>query len=316
MPILPRATPESQGVPCAAIAAFVDGAERSIQHLHSFMLLRHGHVIAEGWWHPYRAAAPHELYSLSKSFTSSAVGLAIAEGLLGLDDPVLKFFPAQAPKKISPNLKAMTVRHLLSMSTRARPGHHDAHHLQARPGQGLPQAARRARPRDALRLQQRRQLHAGDHRAAAHRPDPARLPHPAPARAARHPRRHLGEPPAHRRQLRRLGAEPHHRGHRPLRSALFAKGILAGTADPPRRLGRAGHRLAGRQRPGREFRLGAGLRPFISGAASRPASTAAMAPSGSTASSCPSRTPCWRSPAAWAKCSRPSAWPGRPCCPP
>ena len=85
--------------------------------MHSFMLLRHGHVVAEGWWSPYDAEAPHSLYSLSKSFTSTAVGLAIAEGKLSLDDEVLKFFPEDAPAEPSNNLKAMRVSDLLRMST-------------------------------------------------------------------------------------------------------------------------------------------------------------------------------------------------------
>ena len=113
---LPRSAPEAQGIPSSAIQAFVQAAE-GIHDLHSFMLLRHGAVVAEGWWYPYRAERPHMLFSLSKSFTSTAVGLAVAEGLLSVDDPVLKFFPQDAPHKVSPNLAAMQVRHLLSMVT-------------------------------------------------------------------------------------------------------------------------------------------------------------------------------------------------------
>src|SRR5438128_10220970 len=94
---LPRSTPEAQGISSSAILAFVEEAGQKIDHLHSFMLVRHGHVVAEGWWTPYDASTRHELYSLSKSFTSTAVGLAIAEGKLSLDDPVLKFFPDEAP---------------------------------------------------------------------------------------------------------------------------------------------------------------------------------------------------------------------------
>ena len=81
------------------------------------MLVRHGHVVAEGWWAPYAAEAPHSLFSLSKSFTSTAVGMAIAEGKLSLDDEVLKFFPDDAPAEPSANLKAMRVSDLLRMST-------------------------------------------------------------------------------------------------------------------------------------------------------------------------------------------------------
>ena len=63
------------------------------------------------------AESPHALYSLSKSFTSTAVGLAVAEGKLSIDDEVLKFFPDDAPKEPSKNLKAMRVSDLLRMST-------------------------------------------------------------------------------------------------------------------------------------------------------------------------------------------------------
>ena len=60
------------------------------------------------------------MFSLSKSFTSTAVGLAVADGKMSVDDPVLKFFPDEAPEKPSANLRAMRVRDLLTMST----GHH------------------------------------------------------------------------------------------------------------------------------------------------------------------------------------------------
>ncbi len=114
---LPRSTPEAQGVSSPELLAFVEAADKQIDSMNSFMLLRHGHVVAEGWWAPYSAESPHSLYSLSKSFTSTAVGLAIAEGKLSLDDEVLKFFPEDAPSEPSANLKAMRVRDLLRMAT-------------------------------------------------------------------------------------------------------------------------------------------------------------------------------------------------------
>ncbi|MEO6786743.1 MAG: serine hydrolase, partial [Chthoniobacteraceae bacterium] len=112
---LPRSTPEAQGVSSRSIGEFIAAADK-INTLHSFMIVRHGHVIAEGWWKPEAADKPHVLWSLSKSFNSTAVGLAIAEGKLSLDDPVLKFFPADAPADPSDNLKAMKVRDLLTMT--------------------------------------------------------------------------------------------------------------------------------------------------------------------------------------------------------
>jgi CubicO group peptidase (beta-lactamase class C family) len=118
---LPRSTPEAQGISSAALQQFVEAAEQKLDALHSIMIVRHGHVVTEGWWAPYAANEPHMLFSLSKSFTSTAVGLAVNEGKLTVDDPVLKFFPDEAPAEPSANLKAMRVRDLLTMST----GHHD-----------------------------------------------------------------------------------------------------------------------------------------------------------------------------------------------
>ena len=113
---LPRSSPEAQGVSSPAVLAFVEAADRTIDALHSVILVRHGHVVAEGWWTPYDARSPHALYSLSKSFTSTAVGLAVAEGKLSVDDDVLKFFPGDAPAEPSANLKSMRVSDLLRMS--------------------------------------------------------------------------------------------------------------------------------------------------------------------------------------------------------
>jgi CubicO group peptidase (beta-lactamase class C family) len=114
---LPRSTPEAQGVASTAIHAFVEAANQKVDTMHSFMLVRHGHVIAEGWWKPEAAEKPHVMHSLSKSFTSTAVGMAVAEGRMSVDDPVLKFFPDDSPSEPSPHLKAMRVRDLLTMST-------------------------------------------------------------------------------------------------------------------------------------------------------------------------------------------------------
>lgn len=117
---LPRSTPEAQGVSSPAIQAFLDEVEGNITALHSFMLVRHGKVVAEGWWTPHNPDAQHMFFSLSKSFTSTAVGMAIAEGHLTLDTRVTDIFPAESPAEPSPHLHNMRVRDLLAMNT----GHH------------------------------------------------------------------------------------------------------------------------------------------------------------------------------------------------
>ncbi len=118
---LPRSTPEAQGVSSAQVREFIETADKDVNSMHSFMLVRHGHVITEAWWAPESPQTPHVLWSLSKSFTSTAVGLAVAEGKLSVDDLVLPFFPEDAPEKPSDNLRAMRVRDLLTMNA----GHQD-----------------------------------------------------------------------------------------------------------------------------------------------------------------------------------------------
>jgi CubicO group peptidase (beta-lactamase class C family) len=113
---LPRSSPEAQGISSEAVLDFLETADKNVNTLHSFMIVRHGHVIAEAWWKPEAPEKPHVLWSLSKSFNSTAVGLAIHEGKLSLDDPILKFFPNDAPADPSDNLKAVTVRDLLTMT--------------------------------------------------------------------------------------------------------------------------------------------------------------------------------------------------------
>jgi CubicO group peptidase (beta-lactamase class C family) len=113
---LPRSTPEAEGITSAAILEFIEAADKEINTLHSFMLVRHGKVVAEAWWKPEAADKKHILWSLSKSFCATAAGFAVAEGKISLDDPVLKYFKNEAPAEPSANLKAMRIRDLLTMS--------------------------------------------------------------------------------------------------------------------------------------------------------------------------------------------------------
>jgi len=119
---LPRSAPEGQGVSSVDLLAFVEALDAAgdaavADGIHSLILVRHGAVIAEGWWAPYGPELRHQLYSLSKSFTSTAVGIAAAEGKLRVDDPVVGFFPGELPADPSVNLKAMRVADLLRMAT-------------------------------------------------------------------------------------------------------------------------------------------------------------------------------------------------------
>src|SRR5438552_2467912 len=107
---LPRGVPEAEGVSSNSIIQFLDAAEKSKTEFHSFMLLRHGKVIAESWWDPYRADLKHTLYSCSKSFTATAVGFAVSEGKLSLSRKVISFFRTDLPVRMSGFLWELTLK--------------------------------------------------------------------------------------------------------------------------------------------------------------------------------------------------------------
>ena len=118
---IPRSTPEAEGISSEAILDFVKAADESeTTEFHSFMIIRHGNVIAEGWWDPFGPELKHTLYSASKSFTATAVGLAIDEGKLSLDDKLISIFPESLPDTVSSNLENLKIRDLLSMSAGQR----------------------------------------------------------------------------------------------------------------------------------------------------------------------------------------------------
>ena len=110
-----------QGIPASVIDRFIraldDEATDASHAVHSVMVLRHGQVIGEGWWHPFRAQDRHLLYSLSKSFTSTAIGLAVSERRLTIDERVVDLLSEDVPTDVGPHLAAMTVRDLLTMTT-------------------------------------------------------------------------------------------------------------------------------------------------------------------------------------------------------
>jgi CubicO group peptidase (beta-lactamase class C family) len=115
---LPRSAPSEQDVGAAGVLRLLDALEAADGiEMHSLMVLRHGTVVAEGWWSPYTRERPHLLYSLSKSFTSTAAGLAVAEGLLDLDDTVLSHFPELDADVTDPRSRSMLVRHVASMAS-------------------------------------------------------------------------------------------------------------------------------------------------------------------------------------------------------
>ncbi|WP_127530390.1 serine hydrolase domain-containing protein [Paenibacillus kobensis] len=112
---------QQRQLPANALIALVDDIAEHQLAINSFMLLQNGDCMLQWHRNPYRSDCPQLLFSLSKSITSIAVGIAWDRGLLDLDDAVISFFPDKLPTTVTPNLARMTVRHLLSMTA----GHED-----------------------------------------------------------------------------------------------------------------------------------------------------------------------------------------------
>ena len=113
----PTSTPSAQGVEPAGIAALVDALEAHPDiEPHGLIVQRHGRRIAEGYWAPHTPDRSRLVYSLSKTFTGTALGLQLGEGRLSLDDPVEKHFP-DLLADADPRTRRMLVRHLASMAT-------------------------------------------------------------------------------------------------------------------------------------------------------------------------------------------------------
>ena len=113
---LPRSIPELEGVLSSGINDFLNAVDTGRQEIHSFMFIRHGKVIAEGWWGPYGPEYRHIMYSASKTFTATAIGLAVTENRLKLTDKITSFFPYSLPDAIGNNMRELTVENLLTMS--------------------------------------------------------------------------------------------------------------------------------------------------------------------------------------------------------
>lgn len=112
----PEMNPEALGIPSSAVSAFVNDLNQ-LEQSHAFVLMRHGKIAARGAWSPYTMELPHELFSLSKSFVSCAIGIAQGENRLKISDRVMDFFPEYLSDRVSPEMKTVTLKNLLTMSS-------------------------------------------------------------------------------------------------------------------------------------------------------------------------------------------------------
>ncbi|MGM9653121.1 MAG: serine hydrolase domain-containing protein [Eubacteriales bacterium] len=113
--MLSSAAPESVGIPSRAAEKFLTQCLAS--GMRGLMLWRRGKTVLTASPYPHEAEDKRQVYSVSKSFTGTAVGLAAEEGKVRLDDPAVSYFPQLFPAGAPGRLSRMTIRHLLTMTT-------------------------------------------------------------------------------------------------------------------------------------------------------------------------------------------------------
>jgi CubicO group peptidase (beta-lactamase class C family) len=113
---LPRSTPEKENVSVEGIHDYLNALKDNEIEIHSIMVVRNGKVAYEQWLNGASPDSVHVMNSVSKTFTATAIGFAAGEGLIGLDDKVISFFPDELPDTISPYLAQLRIRDLLTMS--------------------------------------------------------------------------------------------------------------------------------------------------------------------------------------------------------
>lgn len=114
---LPRADAMEKGVNPTYIYDLINALEVANLETHSLMIAVDSDVIFETFWAPYTPDTPHIVHSLTKLFTNAAVGVAVSEGKITLDDKLVDWFPDRVPEDASDNLKEMTVRSLITMTS-------------------------------------------------------------------------------------------------------------------------------------------------------------------------------------------------------
>lgn len=109
-------SPEEQGMSSEALARLVDFG--MFNSMDSLLVARHGRIVLETQYAPFRAGLKHRVYSVTKSVTSTLVGIALKDGVLdSTDRQVVEFFADRTIASLDDAKKAMTIRHLLDMTS-------------------------------------------------------------------------------------------------------------------------------------------------------------------------------------------------------
>ncbi len=116
---IPRCTPEEVGIPSAHVEACIRALSHPLTTMNGFMAARHGKIFSECWWAPYRPEMPHSNHSFGKTYTATAIGIAIGEGLVRLDEKMVDIFAREIEEKnirVPDGVERITVEHVLTMT--------------------------------------------------------------------------------------------------------------------------------------------------------------------------------------------------------
>ncbi|NLB40924.1 MAG: serine hydrolase, partial [Clostridiales bacterium] len=115
--LFPFAQPEQMGISSKQIQKFLQKVKDNGIMMHSMLMMRKGHVVAEGYYAPFHKDYLHRMYSVSKTFVSTAIGLLVDEGRISLDDYICDYFQDKLPENPHPYVLDMKIRDLLVMAT-------------------------------------------------------------------------------------------------------------------------------------------------------------------------------------------------------
>lgn len=111
-------SPEEQGMDSATLVEMLANIQEQAYPIHSLIIIRNGYMVMEAYFHPYQADLPHDMASVTKSVTSALIGLAVKQGYIDrINHPLLDFFPKRAVANLDARKQAVTLEHLLTMSS-------------------------------------------------------------------------------------------------------------------------------------------------------------------------------------------------------
>jgi CubicO group peptidase (beta-lactamase class C family) len=113
----PSSTPEEHGVDSALLADALVAIRDQIPYVHSLTIVQGGSMVLDAYFYPYDGSSPHDVASVTKSITTTLVGIAVDQGLLSLDDPVLSFFPDRQIANRDERKQKLTVGDLAAMTS-------------------------------------------------------------------------------------------------------------------------------------------------------------------------------------------------------